>query len=291
MGSMHLTEMDASRRNIFIFVFAAAQILYCSAQRCGNTNFQLIELVLNATIEKVNENSTISNLYAVTRCKVLNVTDFGERVAEVKLIFDVQETECAKNSSSNPAQCTLKPISDAETATCTGVVRLENEIVQNVNVQCMDTNVTTPAMPTSTPLDTTATKSASTPTILTTTVTSPITTVTRKTTPNTTWATPTRMTITTTTTTTTRRQPPSSSSSSSSSSEDSGSSEEFQKVFGWGRNRNCRRRPSWRRGKWRTKRLSHHQKRFSNRRQWNLNQFHLRRSNYATTTACKAEEI
>ncbi|XP_051868611.1 uncharacterized protein LOC127568647 isoform X3 [Pristis pectinata] len=229
MGSVHLTAMYTNKMKIIFFVFAAVQILHCSAQSCGDTTLPQIGLVVNATIAQVNNEPSVGNASVVTRCEFVNSIPIGERFILVNIIVDVL---------------------GAETLTCTSQVLLEVNQVLSVEVQCRNTNVTTPAMTTSTSAATTPGTSATTPdTSATTPDTSATTPTTSATTPTTSATTPTTSattqtttvttpttTLTKTTTTTTRKR-----GSSSSSSENSDSSEKCRRRGGRG-NRYCRRR-------------------------------------------------
>ncbi|XP_072902877.1 uncharacterized protein [Hemitrygon akajei] len=305
--------MHANEMKIVIFIIAAVQIFYCSAQTCGVMAPPQAELALNATITKVNVEYAVSNIFAVQMCEVVQFILLTNGFALLDITISVQETECAKNSTLDLAQCPLKPISDAETANCTGRVLTEEDRVRSIITKCTNTTAanalnlstatpttgfalntasTSPNPSTTTPttgfaLNTTGTSpnpSTATPTTgfaLNTTGTSPnattVTPVTRET--STVNATLTTKMMTTTTTTRNR---------SSSSSESSESSERCSRRFGWRRYWFCRRRNGWRRGNRRRWRPGY--RRWQNIRQLNLSQIIPYRSAYATTTPYKAEE-
>ncbi|XP_055486810.1 mucin-2-like [Leucoraja erinacea] len=248
--------MYRCKMKTILFVFAAVHVFYTSAQSCASSTFPIVE---TATIAQVNVDSSNSNLFAVTRCEVIFEANLGERLFLVVIVIDIQGTVCLNNSGIDPSICDLIPITNAETATCTSTITLQVGLFQNIQVQCFNTNVTTPAITPTTPvttpsilvttLDTTDSTLVNTPTPLDTTDSTLVTTPTPLdttdstlvTTPTTTVTTPT--TTATTTTKKPRKRPSSSSSSSSSSSE---SDERSRRCKNDGR-RICRRRSGHRR--------------------------------------------
>ncbi|XP_072115699.1 uncharacterized protein [Mobula birostris] len=242
-----------------------------NSQTCGETASPEADLALNATITAVNEEYAISNIFAVQLCEVVQTIPLTNGFSLLDIAISVQETECAKNTTLDLEQCPLKPISDAETANCTGRVLIEEDRVRSVIINCTNTTAADP-------LDT----STATPTTTGSTLNpSSTSTNTSATTPATRQTSAVNMTSTTkmTTTTTTRNR-----SSSSSSSESSESSERCSRRFGWRRYWICRRRQSLRRGnrrRWRPR-----YRRWQDRRQL-ISPY---RSTYATSTSYKAEE-
>ncbi|XP_062906098.1 uncharacterized protein LOC134347659 [Mobula hypostoma] len=174
MRLVHLTTLHANKMKSIIFIFAAVQIFYCSAQTCGETASPEAELALNATITRANEEYAISNIFAVQSCEVVQTIPLTNGFSLLDIAISVQETECAKNSTLDLAECPLKPISDAETADCTGRVLIEEDRVRSVIINCANTTATdqldtSTATPTTTgtalnPSSTSANTSATTPT-------------------------------------------------------------------------------------------------------------------------------
>uniref|UniRef100_UPI00398F8CF3 secreted phosphoprotein 24-like n=1 Tax=Pristiophorus japonicus TaxID=55135 RepID=UPI00398F8CF3 len=97
---------------IILFILAAVRILRCSGIPCEASTRPEVPPALNATLTKVNEESTLNNLFTVTGCELVNVTDAGERVFEANLVIEVQKAECLNGSGSDPAQYELKPVLD-----------------------------------------------------------------------------------------------------------------------------------------------------------------------------------
>ncbi|XP_067902548.1 secreted phosphoprotein 24-like [Heterodontus francisci] len=147
MNSKSLPPIHTGKMKTILFIFAAAQILYCSGEPCANSTFPGMRNALTATVSRLNNNSTINNLFAVTSCNVQSITDFGERSFSMVLVIDVQETMCRRDSGIDPANCTLKPITEAATATCSCRVRITNRMIENVELECRSTYMTTPIVP------------------------------------------------------------------------------------------------------------------------------------------------
>ncbi|XP_067842947.1 secreted phosphoprotein 24-like [Heptranchias perlo] len=129
---------------IILFVVAAVQILYCSGLPCGNCTFPVIDEALVASVVKLNEDCTIKNLFAATKSELKEIISTGERLFLVNLAFDVQETVCPKEAGLDWAECALKPLPTAETASCTSRVTFDIDVIVNVEVQCTATNRITP---------------------------------------------------------------------------------------------------------------------------------------------------
>ncbi|XP_038664201.1 secreted phosphoprotein 24-like [Scyliorhinus canicula] len=128
-----------------LFIFAAAQVLYCSGERCGNS-FPA-GAALNATIRKLNDNLTNSNLLAVTNCTVLQAVDFGKGFLNVTLKIDVHETTCLADSGKDPSTCSLKTSPGAKTAICTSQVILDQINIDRISLECSYRILTTPMVP------------------------------------------------------------------------------------------------------------------------------------------------
>ncbi|XP_038646307.1 secreted phosphoprotein 24-like [Scyliorhinus canicula] len=101
---------------IILFIFAAAQILHCSGIPCASSPNSEPPIAISETIAKVNEQLATSNLFAIVKCELISRIDFGERVFEINITIDIQETVCNVSSGMDPANCALIPIPDAITA-------------------------------------------------------------------------------------------------------------------------------------------------------------------------------
>ncbi|XP_067842954.1 proteoglycan 4-like [Heptranchias perlo] len=255
---------------IILFILAAVQSFYCSGQTCENCGFPVVIEALNASVIKLNEISTIDNLLAVTKHKVDAITPLGERLLQVDLTFDIQETVCLKDDVNDSAKCQLKPFPDAETATCMSWVTFEAGVIKNVELQCMSTNLTTPiapvtsepSTPTPAPISTPTPAPISTPTPapISTPTPAPISTPTPApiTTPTPApITTPTPAPITMTMPTSTTTQTPSSTKSSSESSESS-EEDRRRKHCKYGRHQHCRKKQHGSKGKTRDCNRSKH---------------------------------
>ncbi|XP_067842948.1 secreted phosphoprotein 24-like [Heptranchias perlo] len=110
-----------------IFILAAVQILHCSGQ--------FVNEFVDASINKLNEETTLSNLVAVTGYEIKGII-LTNKGLEVKLTFNVQETKCVKEAGVVLAECSLKPLPFAVTASCISTVRYANCAIQNVDLTC-----------------------------------------------------------------------------------------------------------------------------------------------------------
>ncbi|XP_078085409.1 secreted phosphoprotein 24-like isoform X3 [Mustelus asterias] len=96
-----------------LFIFAAAQIIYTSGTPCGDFSDPESQRAINATIRKVNEEFATSNLFVIVKCEVTSRLNFGERIFQVNLTIEIQETVCNKSSGADPTNCTLIPVPEA----------------------------------------------------------------------------------------------------------------------------------------------------------------------------------
>ncbi|XP_051882539.1 secreted phosphoprotein 24-like isoform X2 [Pristis pectinata] len=129
---------------IILFILSSLQILCCSGQPCGNCTFPVIDEALIASVRKLNDISSIDNLFAMVKGEVKDIVSVGERMFFVDLALDVQETVCPKDSGLDWADCALKPLATAETANCTSRVTFDIDVVVNVEVQCTEMDWITP---------------------------------------------------------------------------------------------------------------------------------------------------
>ncbi|XP_067890775.1 secreted phosphoprotein 24-like isoform X2 [Heterodontus francisci] len=129
---------------LIFFVIVAVQILYCSGLPCANCTFPVIDKALAASVVKLNEESTIDNRFAVTKTELKDIISIGERLFLIDLVLDVQETMCPRETGLDWAECELKPLPTAETATCLSRVTVDIDVIVNVEVQCTDKKQITP---------------------------------------------------------------------------------------------------------------------------------------------------
>ncbi|XP_067890719.1 uncharacterized protein [Heterodontus francisci] len=155
---------------IILLIFAAVRILHCCELTCENCGFPVVSEAITASVIKLNEISTIDNCFSVTKHKVDAILPLEEHFLQVNLTIDVWETICLKDARNESVKCQLKPLPDAETATCTSWVMLDKGEIQSVEIECRNTNLTTTIVPvTSEPITSTPA-----PTLLTTPTTTSI---------------------------------------------------------------------------------------------------------------------
>ncbi|XP_041057580.1 putative uncharacterized protein DDB_G0290521 isoform X1 [Carcharodon carcharias] len=144
---------------VILFTLAAVQTLYGSEQACENWDFAVVSKALTASLKKWNGRSATDCYFTNTRCNVNAIIPKGERLLQVDLIFDVQETTRRQDAKNDPAECRLKSLPDAKSATCTSWVMFEAGKIQNVEVKCSE-----PVSPNSIPTPSIAPASTPTPT-------------------------------------------------------------------------------------------------------------------------------
>ncbi|XP_041057582.1 uncharacterized protein LOC121285259 isoform X2 [Carcharodon carcharias] len=98
---------------VILFTLAAVQTLYGSEQACENWDFAVVSKALTASLKKWNGRSATDCYFTNTRCNVNAIIPKGERLLQVDLIFDVQETTRRQDAKNDPAECRLKSLPDA----------------------------------------------------------------------------------------------------------------------------------------------------------------------------------
>ncbi|XP_072900772.1 secreted phosphoprotein 24-like isoform X2 [Hemitrygon akajei] len=127
-----------------LLILSSLQVLRCSGQQCGNCTFPIIDEALAASVRKLNDISSIDNLFAIVKGEVKDIVSVGERIFFVDLMIDVQETVCPKYNGLNWTGCPLKPLEMAERASCTSRVTFDIEVLVNVELQCTGVDWITP---------------------------------------------------------------------------------------------------------------------------------------------------
>ncbi|XP_048389709.2 uncharacterized protein LOC125453799 [Stegostoma tigrinum] len=142
--------VSAGKMKIILFLFAAARILYQSdsIDPCEPSTFTEIDIVLNATVTRLNRDFAMGNPLTIVNCRVTNITNFGERLFQLDLAFDAQE---ATSSSIFEIDLALKPLSSTINLACTSQVRIDFATILSILVACDITSTTSTPEPSTTP--------------------------------------------------------------------------------------------------------------------------------------------